>query len=93
MDLSYGVDQLQAIEWCDDIWDDMEKTTIINYCFQHTGILFRDVGASVVAQENNRVDCDEGIHDARTIILLPAILHIITNQRELYLGRIGWRNL
>jgi hypothetical protein len=60
----------------------MEKTTIINNCFQQTGIVFRDVGDSVVATENNRVGC---VHDAQTIFL--------TNQRELYLGRIGGRNL
>jgi hypothetical protein len=71
----------------------MEKTTIINNCFQHTGVVSRDVGDSVVALENNRVGCDTGVYDAQTIILSFSILHILTNQLELHLGWMGGRNL
>ncbi|ETP31918.1 hypothetical protein F442_19271, partial [Phytophthora nicotianae P10297] len=36
----YDVDQLQAMKWCEEIWEEMQKTATIKNCFQHTGILF-----------------------------------------------------
>ncbi|KAG1685282.1 hypothetical protein DVH05_008498 [Phytophthora capsici] len=48
---AYDVDQLQAMQWCDEIWSEMQKTAVIKSCFCHTGIIFRGVDQSSRAKK------------------------------------------
>ncbi|KAG1706095.1 hypothetical protein DVH05_028515 [Phytophthora capsici] len=52
---AYDVDQLQAMQWCDEIWSEMQKTAVIKSCFCHTGIIFRGVDQSSRAKKTSTI--------------------------------------
>ncbi|EGZ29935.1 hypothetical protein PHYSODRAFT_323385 [Phytophthora sojae] len=39
----YKVDQLQAMKWSKEIWQELQGKTTIENCFRHTGIVFNGV--------------------------------------------------
>ncbi|KUF92676.1 hypothetical protein AM587_10003492 [Phytophthora nicotianae] len=59
----YDVDQLQAMKWCEEIWEEMQKTATIKNCFQHTGILFPGVSEAAVTRKKSSESCDVDIHE------------------------------
>ncbi|KAG3071445.1 hypothetical protein PI124_g21141 [Phytophthora idaei] len=59
---AYDVDQMQAMKWCDEIWDEMQKTATIENCFRHTGIVFRGVTEKSKAVKG-KVDSDVGVQE------------------------------
>ncbi|KAG6584572.1 Kelch repeat-containing protein [Phytophthora cinnamomi] len=40
---SYAVDQLQAMRWSKEIWQELQGKSAIENCFRHTGIVFNGV--------------------------------------------------
>ncbi|KAG6947609.1 hypothetical protein JG687_00015995 [Phytophthora cactorum] len=51
-----------AMKWCDEIWDEMQKTATIENCFRHTGIVFRGVTEKSKAVKG-KVDSDVGVQE------------------------------
>ncbi|GMG16432.1 unnamed protein product [Phytophthora fragariaefolia] len=58
---AYIVDQRQAMEWSEAIWEDMRKTQTMHNCFRHTGVIFNGVDERSSCSYGDDVKVDEVI--------------------------------
>ncbi|GMF37964.1 unnamed protein product [Phytophthora lilii] len=67
----YNVDQLQAMSWSKEIWQELQGKATIENCFRHTGIVFN--GADERSKEETSYGQDLEVED---IIIRAAELSI-----------------
>ncbi|KAL3671662.1 hypothetical protein V7S43_003574 [Phytophthora oleae] len=48
----YKVDQLQAMRWSKDNWEDLQNKATIESCYRHTGIIFNGVDERSTSDSN-----------------------------------------
>lgn len=58
---AYKIDQRQAMEWSEAIWEDMRKTQTMHNCFRHTGVIFNGVDERSSCSYGDDVKVDEVI--------------------------------
>ncbi|KAE8877343.1 hypothetical protein PF005_g30837 [Phytophthora fragariae] len=54
----YKVDQLQAMSWSKEIWQELQSKDTIENCFRHTGIVFNGVDERSKEETSYRQDVD-----------------------------------
>ncbi|POM60260.1 hypothetical protein PHPALM_30901 [Phytophthora palmivora] len=59
----YSVDQLQAMRWSKDIWNNMQGKSAIQNCFRHTGIVFNAVDKRNSGSGNSSYSGDVGVEE------------------------------
>ncbi|KAE9035892.1 hypothetical protein PR003_g10096 [Phytophthora rubi] len=67
----YKVDQLQAMKWSKEIWQELQGKATIENCFRHTGIVFN--GVDERSKKETSYSLDVEVED---IILRTADLHL-----------------
>ncbi|GMF41519.1 unnamed protein product [Phytophthora fragariaefolia] len=70
---SYAVDQLQAMRWSKEIWQELQGKWAIDNCFRHTGIVFN--GVDERCSDSNDTTYDEGV-DVEYIIIRASQLSL-----------------
>ncbi|KAE9276749.1 hypothetical protein PF008_g29019 [Phytophthora fragariae] len=64
---AYTADQRRAMEWINEIWQDIQKTRTTSNCFRHTGVVFNRV---------NENPCTNGDENVTEVIVRASQLEI-----------------
>ncbi|GMF51174.1 unnamed protein product [Phytophthora fragariaefolia] len=67
----YKVDQLQAMKWSKEIWQELQAKATIENCFRHTGIVFNGVD-----ERSKKETGYSGDVEVEDIIFRAADLHL-----------------